>query len=158
MTRRTECGWRSRLPLSREIRVIPVLVDEAKMPSACELCPQRQAGAVDAILHYPDGRTAALEVSSTGPDGNHPVMTAFALHHDQPPVSDLHVLEPQPEHPAAVSVGAGLLHRPGVICHHFLPFQCRISAVVVVVSSVPAAQALAAKLAATAFRVPPGLG
>jgi hypothetical protein len=25
-------------------------------------------GAVDAMVHYPDGRTAALEVSSIGPD------------------------------------------------------------------------------------------
>ena len=29
--------------------------------------------AVDAILHYPDGRTAALEVSSTGPDDEAPI-------------------------------------------------------------------------------------
>jgi hypothetical protein len=29
--------------LSREVRVIPVLVDEAKMPSACELPPSLQS-------------------------------------------------------------------------------------------------------------------
>jgi hypothetical protein len=29
--------------------------------------------AVDAILHYPDGRTAALEVPSTGPDDEAPI-------------------------------------------------------------------------------------
>jgi len=38
--------------------------------------PYDRAGrqrAVDAILHYPDGRTAALEVSSTGPDDEAPI-------------------------------------------------------------------------------------
>jgi len=37
--------------------------------------------------------------------GDHPVMAALALHHGQPPVSDLHVAEPQPQHLAAAQPG-----------------------------------------------------
>jgi hypothetical protein len=39
MTRRTGYGWRSRLPSSAGVRVIPVLVDGAQMPTAAELPP-----------------------------------------------------------------------------------------------------------------------
>ena len=36
---------------------------------------------------------------------NHPVMAALALHHGQPPVRDLHIGEPQPQHLAPAQPG-----------------------------------------------------
>jgi hypothetical protein len=44
-----------------------------------------------------------------------PVMTALAFHHDQPPVSDLHVLEPQPQHLAAAQPRQQHRHHHGAV-------------------------------------------
>jgi hypothetical protein len=43
-----------------------------------------------------------------------PVMAALALHHRQPPVSDLHIAEPQPQHLTAAQPGQqhAQHHRP----------------------------------------------
>jgi len=45
---------------------------------------------------------------------DHPMVAALALHHGQPPVGDLHVLKPQPQHltPAQPGQQHAQHHRP----------------------------------------------